>query len=241
MAVDTLDRFEIGGEELLRSAYTASPNAEAVQQEKDDTDRENALDDIRIRIGTLLKAENVSFLLGAGASVESGGPSIASVPLKVEQTLLEKGISEDANSSVQCWLKLFYLAARSAGGSDDVPVKCNTILQRRDELNGSNCVSGRLPSNYEDVMSILYRWRAALTGNSQRLRLGGAQTVDIGRQELDECIQHATWALAQHCDLPTAGNESGLPIYRMLVRKLLTRPLNLKRVNLFTLNYDTAR
>jgi hypothetical protein len=35
------------------------------------------------------------------------------------------------------------------------------------------------------------------------------------------------------------GKESGLATYNKLVRKVLTRPLNLKRINIFTLNYDT--
>ena len=33
--------------------------------------------------------------------------------------------------------------------------------------------------------------------------------------------------------------RTGLATYGTLVRKLLPRPLNLKRVNVFTLNYDT--
>ena len=48
-----------------------------------------------------------------------------------------------------------------------------------------------------------------------------------------------TRALAQLCDLPAEGRGAGVAAYSGLVRKLLTRPLNLKRVNIFTLNYDT--
>jgi len=39
--------------------------------------------------------------------------------------------------------------------------------------------------------------------------------------------------------LPTANRRAGLEAFKTLLRKLLTRPLNLKRVNVFTLNYDT--
>ena len=48
-----------------------------------------------------------------------------------------------------------------------------------------------------------------------------------------------TLALARHCVLPTDEKKDGRSTYKMFVRKLLTRPLNLKRVNVFTLNYDT--
>ena len=49
----------------------------------------------------------------------------------------------------------------------------------------------------------------------------------------------ATHALARACNLPTPAKAQGLNTFNTLVRKLLTRPLNLKRVNIFTLNYDT--
>ena len=52
-------------------------------------------------------------------------------------------------------------------------------------------------------------------------------------------MNRATRALGRACDLPTTGKVAGLTTFKTLLRKLLTRPLNLKRVNVFTLNYDT--
>ena len=57
------DRLEIGGKDLLASAHAGS------------SEWPEALEDIRVRVGTLLKTETVSFLLGAGASVDCGGAS----------------------------------------------------------------------------------------------------------------------------------------------------------------------
>jgi hypothetical protein len=46
--------------------------------------------------------------------------------------------------------------------------------------------------------------------------------------------------LAGQCRLPLKGADpGGFRAYKDIVRKLLTRPLNLKRVSVFTLNYDT--
>lgn len=68
------DCFEIGGEDLLALAPAESVQAGAAAQgtPPQPLPRET-LDDIRVRVGTLLKTETVSFLLGAGASVDCGG------------------------------------------------------------------------------------------------------------------------------------------------------------------------
>lgn len=41
------------------------------------------LKEARVRVGTILKTDNVSFLIGAGASMNAGGVGLASIPLTV--------------------------------------------------------------------------------------------------------------------------------------------------------------
>jgi hypothetical protein len=68
------DRFEIGGEDLLALAHAESVSAGTADQDTRTASLpREALEDIRVRVGTLLKTETVSFLLGAGASVNCGG------------------------------------------------------------------------------------------------------------------------------------------------------------------------
>ena len=93
--------------------------------------------------------------------------------------------------------------------------------------------------NFESVLALLYRWRAALPEAGGRLRVDGSPRIEATAGQIDDCLREATRALARTCDLPTADMRTGLTTYETLVRKLLTRPLNLKRVNVFTLNYDT--
>ena len=231
------DCFEIGGEDFLEAGRAPSgpPN---VPPNQNDCGRNDAMADIRIRIGTLLKAESVSFLLGAGASVESGGLTIGAVPFPVERTLHQAGIAGDVRPRIRRWLKVFYLAVQSAMAGE-VPAARDAILVRRNKIANRDPSVAPLPVSLEEVLSMLHRWRAAVPENAERLRLDGAPKVDARRKELDECLAHATQALARHCVLPTDEKKVGLANYKALVRKLLTRPLNLKRVNLFTLNYDT--
>jgi len=230
--------FEIGGEDLLAAAPDESVPAGAVAQSTppQPLPRE-MLDDIRVRVGTLLKTETVSFLLGAGASVDCGGQLIGAVPLAVERGLHEKGITGSQKPRIRRWLVIFYVAVRHCAGNTHTPVTRDEIVARRATLNGAD--ADKLPANFEQVLSTLHRWRAALPKTGGRLRLEGSPGLDAKSEDLDECLNHATRALARVCQLPTTDKEGGLSTYKTLVRKLLTRPLNLKRVNVFTLNYDT--
>ena len=195
----------------------------------------------RIRFGTLLKTDTVSFLLGAGASKLAGGVLLGNVPLMVEQVLLDRGAK---GGSVADWLKLFYAAAHRLAAAKDkatVPFEEAGILKRFSELNSSKMASAELPINLEDLLSMLFRWRGALPETEGRLQLDGSPLIDALSSILDEAIRETKAALAARCVLPSedAGGPAALGVHRQFLKKLLTRPLNLKRVNLFTLNYDT--
>src|SRR5258705_13023013 len=72
------------------------------------------------------------------------------------------------------------------------------------------------------------------------MQMDGTASIDLRSEDIDECLRRATQALAVQCRLPRQGvGASAFDRYKHLLRKVLTRPLNLKRVNLFTLNYDT--
>lgn len=225
------NRFEVGGENLLSSAWDSSQPAGSHESGKID------LAEIRVRIGTLLKTETVSLLLGAGASVDCGGPLIGSIPLIIERVLNNQGIRGAYSPRLRQWLKTLYLAVRHAGGDSNTPMTREAILARRNALN---CKKAQpLQVNFEAVLTTLHRWRSAMPETGGRLRIDGVWPVEIRSRDLDECMHRAMAALACACDLPTEDKVEGLRTYNALVRKLLTRPLNLKRVNVFTLNYDT--
>ena len=165
------DRFEIGGEDLLE-ANRAPSSVQKTPSDDNDWVQSDAMKDIRIRIGTLLKAESVSFLLGAGASVENGGLTIGSVPLSVERMLHEQGISGDARPRIRRWLKVFYCALQSAGSGDGGPRTRADILERREQIKSED-TPVTLRINFEKVLSTLHCWRAAMSGNAERLRVEG--------------------------------------------------------------------
>ncbi|HZP35869.1 MAG TPA: SIR2 family protein [Methylomirabilota bacterium] len=229
------DRFEIGGENLIPKVGSVESGSE--KPANDVRKGDDGLDDIRVRIGTLLKTETVSLLFGAGASLDCGGQLIGAIPLAIEQALQKEGITGESKPRIRRWLLLFYLALRHCSGGDSSPVTRDAILNRRQQLNGNS--PSPLKVNFEHVLAQLHRWRAALPATGGRLRIAGSPGVDAEAEDLDTALKQSTHALGRACDLPTAGKEVGLATFKTLVRKLLTRPLNLKRVNVFTLNYDT--
>lgn len=232
------DRFTIGGEELLASTQTgATPDGAATQEGDTAGEQPESLEDIRVRVGTLLKTETVSFLLGAGASVDCGGQLIGAVPLAVEHELQTEGIRGTERPRIRRWLDLFYRAVRYAGAGDGSPVTRDEVLARRQAIGGKTAEP--LNANFEHVLATLHRWRSALPEAGGRLRVDGSPVLNAMAVDIDEALRQATGSLARACSLPAPGKESGHATYNTLVRKVLTRPLNLKRVNVFTLNYDT--
>ena len=75
--------FEIGGEDQLAALQAKYPSESEDREgaKRLVSDWDNLLADLQIRSGTLLKTDSVSFLLGAGASKDCGGPLIGTIPL----------------------------------------------------------------------------------------------------------------------------------------------------------------
>lgn len=220
---EQVSRFQIGGEVLWPKD---SPDSQLEFVEKI---RLTVFEDIRIRVGTLLKTESVSILLGAGASKVCGGPLLGSVPLGVERRMLDKAQGEPHPP----WLDVFYRAVEVVAGHE----RPLDVKQRIKQMHGKRPIP--LGANLEVVLATLHRWRSALPAAGGRLTVTGAASVDVASEDLDRCLVEATHALAGLCVLPTRRRQSGLQVCENFVRKILTRPLNLRRTNLFTLNYDT--
>ena len=230
----------IGGQDNLwkqLDPFLAEDQENAEYRQKVLKKYQEVLKELRIRIGILLKMDNVSFLLGAGTSMDAGGVSLARIPFGVEQYLLEKGMADETPAT---WLILFYdiLAALTNTKS------CNPS-QRKEIV--SRIVGGQepekndyLPSkNLEEFLTTLHTWQTALVGETMTVTIGKGQELSISRLDLSNLIIHLTEGLTKACLLPLKDKYDALLIHRRLLKKVLTRPLNLRRVKLFTLNYDT--
>jgi hypothetical protein len=90
-------------------------------------------------------------------------------------------------------------------------------------------------------MSKLHVWLAGLSGFSTTatLKFGETLKMEVDEKRLATLIGEIKRSLTRLTDLPAKGKESSLDTHGRFIRKILTRPLNLRRANIFTLNYDT--
>lgn len=227
--------LRIGGEEKLAGLQERFVDIQVAE----DNERElrgqwsDFVKEVRIRLGTVLKSQRVSVLLGAGASRAAGGPVLANIPVDVEDGLIDKSLEDGEDPS---WLAAFYAACARNGGL--VPASGDEVAARRTE-------SDRTPiaANYERVLFTLHVWKEALGSDSKLIGPEGGEE-GFERAAIEAASEHLVTALIERCDLPretgSAGDETEpLQTHREFVRRLLTRPTNLRRVGVFTVNYDT--
>lgn len=190
------------------------------------------LKDIQIKVGTLLKSDSVSFLLGAGTSKGAGGVLLGSIPVEIENQLLKTGVDAE---DVKKWIEVFYVAANRFGKTgDNIPKNKNEIVARK-----NNAIKEPIKVNYESILSLLYRWRSAFTNGSEQFFISKDPQINVTSKDLDDCLDYAKEFLVSQCVLPKSNDPNSLNTHKTFLKKILTRPLNLKRVNVFTLNYDT--
>ena len=237
-AWDHLSRsvFEIGGEDqiaALRKQFATAPTEDAEIDRLDGKWKE-FIKQAGIRIGTLLKSDNISFLIAAGASKAAGGVLLSNVPKEIEKQLLAKGLND---GKAEPWLRLFYGAVRaSQSGAGEEPITDDWVAARANNL----ATEEPFKANYEQVLVRLFRWAAVLRSDADVLKLEAKPELRAESVELTKALEQAKTALVTLCDLPTATSSSDvLGTHKEFLKKILTRPLNLKRANLFTLNYDT--
>ena len=197
---------------------------------------EDAFVEMRVRIGTLLKTDNVSFLLGSGTSVVAGGVLFSSFPKQVEIELLKRGVSKKGNR-ISGWLKLFYNTIQVISGTA-------IDIQNRYSQYASASSSPKIQAigvNFEIYLSRLYGWLECMAGDVVMLKLPDQNQLRIDKKTLEKLIKEIVGVLTGVMNLALCKKADATLrcSHRRFIRKILTRPLNLRRVNIFTLNYDT--
>jgi len=236
----------IGGENILHDQVW--PELEKSGEEAARKKYFEVLRDFKIRIGTLLKTDNVSFLIGAGCSLAAGGKSLASIPIELERYLLEQGMIEDEPEQ---WLSIFYdvvglLTGNEANNFDSVERKrmleelddSTNSQEQDDDTTSEQAKDLAIKLNVEEFFNRLYSWRSSIADGKVDITLKVSEGKAIALADLDKLISNLTKGLVERC-LPNDINADDLEVHRFMIKKVLTRPLNLRRVNLFTLNYDT--
>ena len=230
--------IRIGKENIIERHLFGILNDDAESdgnQEKKKKALEEVLKEMRVRFGTILKTDNLSFLIGAGASLTAGGVSLANIPKPLEKMLLDKAKEEQPQGNVISeWIALFYSIASALSQNDFSFDSRYEDFHSREEND-----IPEISLNLEVFLSQLHAWLAGMLDATETLELRGGSELTITKSELTRLIKEITGCLTVLLDLPKAGSEEPLRNHRKFIKKVLTRPLNLRRANLFTLNYDT--
>lgn len=235
------DAVLVGAEDFVQRQISRT----LAELDDSEPDFGRACDLVRIYIGTLLKTDQVSLLLGSGCSRHAGGVLLGTVPYEVERGLLMRGIDKDGTP--ESWLHLFYRTTQYFGDAVQ-----RDPLQRLEQVNQiEECRTADptraeellkafpIATNYEELLSRLHTWSASLGADYLAVGVPLGEDVIVNRADLGTLIQELTIGLAEACTLRPDYDDANLRYHRLLVQRLLTRPINLRRVDLFTLNYDT--
>jgi hypothetical protein len=203
-------------------------------QEKAKKALEEVLKEMRVRFGTILKTDNVSFLVGAGASLTAGGVSLANIPKPLERMLLDKAKEEQQGDAVPVWIALFYSIASVLSQNEfSFEGRCKQFQSSEEDAISA------IGLNLEEFLSQLHTWFAGMLEATETLELTGGSVLAIAKSDLARLVREITGSLTILLNLPKSGLEGHIRSHRKFIKKILTRPLNLRRANIFTLNYDT--
>jgi len=161
---------------------------------------------------------------------------LARIPAEVEHELLLGGLGE---KDPEPWLRSFYeIAAAVAGWSPpaDLAKRAELLAQLVTPNGGGNAGSPPLradceiPINLECLLLKMHTWRSGMLGGSLQIQIGDNRPLVLADQHLQAAIARLTAALVKACNLPHSGREQALETFCKLLKKVLTRPLNLRRV-----------
>jgi hypothetical protein len=186
-----------------------------IDEQKDE--HVDLFDSISLRLRELLRADNFSILTGAGSSYDSGGVTFSSKAFENEGWVDEIFKNDkDLENDYMILLKIFKLLYRQYDfGVEDFI----TFLVKLDYAK--KCGFEIQPKSVDES-------KEESTSNSAHEIQSSLNINQVNRKILN--------ALKSRCDLPKI--ENNINNHKNFIKRIISRPINLRRTNLFTLNYD---
>jgi hypothetical protein len=209
---------------------------------------EKTRDKIRLMLKKHLELDNVSFLFGTGSSLMLGAVSIRDIPKQIEEKI------KNTNTSLynNIFIPLISIFQKKGDIKIDSSIKNKWILnkdsdsiyrwyiKKGDESETEEWGNIDTPlENFTDfLLGLLY-----ISGFSKKIKI---EDKDFENEKIEELIQLIKEELFKLCDMEynysdNSSNKdyfSKLKYHKKFLKSLLGRPLNLRRANIFTTNYD---
>jgi len=200
---------------------------EIVQFSGDDEKSLEELKELKLRITCFfqeaLKLDTVSFLFGTGSSRPLGAESIYEIPLSICKKIQENKAKDICEKLVSCI-------------SDN---KCDSEAGCKINLEKFLGDLIRL-KNVEEC------FKGLLVFKSEEGKKGEESKKTEESKKIEGLIKLIKQELFTSCNVPQINKVSAeykadpLKVHKEFIKKILARPLNLKRINLLTTNYDLA-
>ncbi|HEY8936085.1 MAG TPA: SIR2 family protein [Cyclobacteriaceae bacterium] len=228
---------------------------------KDGEEQGKAVEKIKLLLKNYLELDNVSFLFGSGSSIHLGAVAIRNFPVEVEKYIKEK--STTANPIYEEFISVVKkiqakFLKETTGKVDETSHLYTaenswTFLVQDEIIRDSQ--SKEIAVEFERILNYLIAKDYLLDENTGlersdkiknlivTIKEGLFSVCDVEARTTPEWLVKAKDASTfeqqkQHATL--LKNEDKYIFHEKFIRALLQRPLNLRRANIFTANYDLA-
>ena len=227
-------------------------NTDRLPEWVDGNEQSKAIDRVRMMLKNYLELDNVSFLFGSGSSIHLGAVTIRNFPLEIENYVKEQDVKQERTGIWAQFIETIeQLQAVSVEKIEDWEKKNKNEKFKRIKS------SGEIASEFERILNFLIAKNYILEEDKSTDR-----TDKIS--ELIVCIKEGLFSV---CDIDNSERrvpqwlienkrnssyeverkqgellekETKYIFHEKFIKALLQRPLNLRRANIFTANYDLA-
>ena len=199
---------------------------------------ENPIERIRCMLKNYLELDNVNFLFGTGSSIIIGARSIQSIPLSIEESIKAENPQEEDGKGKNSLYDEFITIIKTL---QDEPEKEKRLSWKNNE---GEEVFGEIDYSLEKLLNYLLAidFIQEHSANAITYKYIGSLITIIKRELFKLCdldLRPINEALLSNIAKKHL-NENRYYYHEHFTKKVLQRPLNLKRVNIFTTNYDLA-
>lgn len=225
----------LGGEDLLNE-FKQSDNEGKKNFEK-------TRDKIRLLLKKYLELDNVGFLFGTGSSIMLGAKSIRDIPEQIEEAIKKnkrrynrfiKLIRKYQNKTVT---EMFIKEKSDKYWKiEEDSEKVYRYIKK--DIQEDSC-TGKSKNTWGNIVTPLENFTDYLLGLLYISEFSNKVYIDgdfIKKEDIENLILVIKEALFNLCNFET--NPNKLHYHRKFVKSLLGRPINLRRANIFTTNYD---
>lgn len=230
----------------------------------EELDQSKIIDKIRLMLKNYLELDNVSFLFGSGTSIHLGAVAIRNFPFEVEKYIVGKdkeegfkGIYDEFEDTIKALQSDFLKYGKDnfdEGSDDTFKNEKGWKFYIEDEFVRDG-ESAEIALEYEKVLNYLIAKDFVFKEDKSQKRKdkigelitaikeGLFEVCDLERRPVSQTIidkkkaSQFTKDIAQGELLQT---RSKYIFHEKFIKALLQRPLNLRRANIFTANYDLA-